>query len=137
MKRKGGLWLDAQRINSAIAQPRSPDQGQIDYIIAKSLELTGLSFDDVAVLGRTETEELLAPVFAAAKKVKEAIFPSTITAWRFHCCAGCWNARCKYSPTLSPHIRPLWSAARHNCRTRRFSLRTALRRRSPPLTKKW
>ena len=67
-------WLDEESINSAVAHAHSPDRAQIDDIIAKSLELKGLSFDDVAVLCRADSEDLLAPVFAAAKKVKEAIY---------------------------------------------------------------
>ena len=74
MKTEKVDWLNEQHINSAIGHAHSPDRAQIDDIIAKSLELKGLSFDDVAVLCRVDSEDLLEPVFAAAKKVKEAIY---------------------------------------------------------------
>ncbi len=67
-------WLDEQSIYEAISQAGTPEREQIDDIIARGLELKGLSFEDVALLCRVDSEELLAPVFAAAKKVKEAIY---------------------------------------------------------------
>jgi 2-iminoacetate synthase len=72
--RRKADWLDEQTINRAIEQAQPPDRRQIDEIIAKSLELKGLSFNDVAILCRAEAEDLLAPVFVAAKRVKEAIY---------------------------------------------------------------
>ena len=74
MKTEKVDWLDEQYIINAIAHAHSPDRAQVDDIIAKSLELKGLSFDDVVVLCRADSEELLEPVFDAAKKVKEAIY---------------------------------------------------------------
>ncbi len=70
-------WLDENEINQALSlapSQQAPSQQQIEEIIAKSYELKGLSFNDVALLCRIESTELLAPVFAAAKKVKEAIY---------------------------------------------------------------
>lgn len=74
MRGTGTDWLDERTIHDALDGVKSPDRGQIDEIIAKSLELKGLSFDDVALLCQTNTDDLLAPVFAAAKRIKEAIY---------------------------------------------------------------
>lgn len=67
-------WFDEGVINNALNKRQQADKSQVEEIISKSLDLKGLSFDDVAVLASLESEELLAPVFAAAKKVKEAIY---------------------------------------------------------------
>lgn len=70
-------WLDEKEIFKAInhgSNSQAPSREQIDEIIAKSFELKGLSFNDVALLCRVESDELLAPIFSAAKKVKEAIY---------------------------------------------------------------
>ena len=78
MKELSNNWLDEQRINIAMSHAHAPDRNQIDEIVAKSLELKGLNFEDVALLCRIDSEELLAPVFQAAKKVKEAIYGKRI-----------------------------------------------------------
>ena len=70
-------WLNEKEIFDALnhgANSQAPSRAQIDEIIAKSFELKGLSFSDVALLCRVESDELLAPIFSAAKKVKEAIY---------------------------------------------------------------
>ena len=70
-------WLNEKEIFDALNQgsnSQAPSRAQIDEIIAKSFELKGLSFSDVALLCRVECDELLAPIFSAAKKVKEAIY---------------------------------------------------------------
>ena len=74
MKTDTVAWFDELAIHKALERESAPDRRRIDEIISKSLELNGLSFEDVAYLCRIDSKELLAPVFAAAKRVKEAIY---------------------------------------------------------------
>lgn len=71
-------WLDEGIINQALSQAKAPEKSQVDEIVSKSLELNGLSFEDVVILCQIESEELIAPVFAAAKKIKQAIYGNRI-----------------------------------------------------------
>ena len=67
-------WFDDQAIRTALSRETIPDKQQVDDILAKSLQLQGLSFDDAALLCRITSEDALTPVFAAAKEVKEKIY---------------------------------------------------------------
>jgi 2-iminoacetate synthase len=96
MKTEKADWLDERLINNALAGARTPDRRQIDEIVAKSLELKGLSFDDVAALCLADSDDLLAPVFAAAKKVKEAVYGRRIVLFAPLYIANLCSNECLY-----------------------------------------
>jgi len=106
MKADKVLWLDEQSIDAALSKASSPERAEIDEIIAKSLELKGLSFEDVAVLCRVNTDDLLAPVFAAAKRIKEAIYGRRIVLFAPLYISNLCDNECMYCAfrRTNPHL---------------------------------
>lgn len=68
-----GDFIDEAKINEILSAPE-PETGKVREILAKSLELKGLSLEDMAVLAHVEDEILLQELFDAANKVKTIIY---------------------------------------------------------------
>jgi 2-iminoacetate synthase len=68
------MIIDEQKILNTLTQHSRPDSGLIQEIFKKSLELKGLSEQDVAALIAIDKQELLEELFQTAKKVKELIY---------------------------------------------------------------
>jgi 2-iminoacetate synthase len=66
--------IDPERIESILNQTGTPEKGRIRDILARALEMRGLSPGDAAVLGEISAPELLRELFDTAKKVKETIY---------------------------------------------------------------
>lgn len=66
--------INPDQINSIINTHENENSQLISEILQKSLELKGLSLEDVATLIAIKDPTLLAKLFATAKKVKEAIY---------------------------------------------------------------
>ena len=54
--------------------PPAPRRKRVEEIIAKALELKGLTPEETAVLLQTEDEELIERIWAAAREIKQAIY---------------------------------------------------------------
>lgn len=67
-------WLDEARIMETLSGCETEDPGRIRAILDKSLELKGLSPDDVAALATVRRKDLLEALFATARKVKDEIY---------------------------------------------------------------
>jgi 2-iminoacetate synthase len=65
--------INEARIFQVLEQAHAPDDGELDEILAKALELKGLDLAQAAVLLQARGEQT-ARVFAAAKEVKETIY---------------------------------------------------------------
>jgi len=66
--------INEKKIFNTLEKHQKPDPVLIQEILNKALELEGLSAEDVATLIALDDKELLAELFHAAKKVKEAIY---------------------------------------------------------------
>lgn len=67
-------WLNEEEIVLTLARCESEDPGRIRAVLARGLELRGLSRDDVAVLTTIRSPDLLQELFDAARRVKEEIY---------------------------------------------------------------
>ena len=67
-------FIDDSKIEAMLDNARNPDPHRVREIIDKSLELKGLSPEDVAVLLQTEDDDLIGMIFQAAHKIKEDIY---------------------------------------------------------------
>jgi 2-iminoacetate synthase len=70
----GSVIIDEGKIEKTLAESVSKDAGKVREILVKSLELKGLSDDEAATLAGISDPELLAELFAAARKVKDEIY---------------------------------------------------------------
>ena len=70
----GSVVIDEGKIEKTLADSVSKDAGKVRDILAKSLELKGLSDEEAATLSGISDPELLAELFAAARKVKNEIY---------------------------------------------------------------
>jgi 2-iminoacetate synthase len=67
-------FIDDTKIEKLLSSAMKPAPQRVREIIAKSLELKGLSPEEVAVLLQTEDTELIGMIFQAAHKIKEDIY---------------------------------------------------------------
>jgi 2-iminoacetate synthase len=67
-------FIDDAKIESILESAKNPDHLQVEDIINKALELKGLTPEETAILLQTEDREQIEKIWAAAKKVKEAIY---------------------------------------------------------------
>lgn len=67
-------FIDDTKIEAILDQARNPDPVRVREIIDKSLELKGLTPEEVAILLQTEDNELISLVLQAAHKIKEDIY---------------------------------------------------------------
>jgi 2-iminoacetate synthase len=66
-------FIEEDRINGIIAQT-NPSPERVKEVLAKALEMKGLSLEEMAVLTCIEDESLLHELFEAASRVKNAIY---------------------------------------------------------------
>jgi len=66
--------IDEKAIDTVLKQGAVRDANRTREVLAKALELNGLDMEDMAVLMAVSDPELLAELFAAAKRVKEEIY---------------------------------------------------------------
>jgi 2-iminoacetate synthase len=67
-------FIDDAKIEAILDQAKNPDPVRVLEIIDKSLELKGLSPEEVACLLQTENDELILQILQAAHKIKEDIY---------------------------------------------------------------
>lgn len=67
-------FIDDAKIEAVLDQAKNPDPVRVREIIDKSLELKGLTPEEVAYLLQTENDELISLILQAAHKIKEDIY---------------------------------------------------------------
>ena len=67
-------FINDLEIEGMLAAHMRPDAAKVHELLRKAREMRGLSMDEVACLSFVESPELLAEIFATAKKVKEDIY---------------------------------------------------------------
>jgi len=67
-------FINDLEIEGMLAAHMRPDAAKVHELLGKAREMRGLSMDEVACLSFVESPELLAEIFATAKKVKEDIY---------------------------------------------------------------
>lgn len=67
------LKIDTDKINTLIAGAE-PEENQVYDVLNRAMKLKGLSFKDVALLLRVESEEVLKKVLSAAGEAKKEIY---------------------------------------------------------------
>ncbi len=67
-------FIDDAKIEKLLEEAKNPAPEIVRDIIAKALELKGLTPEDVAVLLQTEDDDLIAQILQAAHKIKEDIY---------------------------------------------------------------
>lgn len=67
-------WLDEAAIRRTLETVARPDPAHVRELLAKAVDLVGLSADEVAVLSMVHDADLTEEIFHAAKKVKEEIY---------------------------------------------------------------
>ncbi|HTS71471.1 MAG TPA: [FeFe] hydrogenase H-cluster radical SAM maturase HydG [Terriglobia bacterium] len=77
IKKSGHAWLDAAAIEALLRSAR-PDPALVREILDKAITLKGLTPDEVAVLMRIESPDLLGELYNTAKRVKETIYGKRI-----------------------------------------------------------
>ena len=65
-------FIDDTKIETMLEKAARPERTRVEEIIAKALELKGLSPEETAVLLQTKDEELIERIWAAAKEIKQA-----------------------------------------------------------------
>ena len=72
--RKEATFIDMGRIRSMLASCEAPDPQRVRDVVARALELHGLSLEDTSVLLQTHDPALLEEMFHAARTIKDAIY---------------------------------------------------------------
>ena len=67
-------FINDLEIEGMLAAHMRPDAAKVHELLGKAREMRGLSMDEVACLSFVESPELLAEIFATAKKIKEDIY---------------------------------------------------------------
>lgn len=67
-------FIDDAKIESLLEKADRPDRKRVEEIIAKALELKGISPEETAVLLQTRDEEMIGRIWAAAREIKEGIY---------------------------------------------------------------
>jgi 2-iminoacetate synthase len=71
-------FINPEEIDGLLTKRSRPAPGKVRELLAKARELRGLSLEDVACLSLVEDPELLAEIFATARKAKEEIYGSRL-----------------------------------------------------------
>ncbi|MGV8058537.1 MAG: [FeFe] hydrogenase H-cluster radical SAM maturase HydG [Smithellaceae bacterium] len=87
-------FIDDNKIENLLTGAKNPAPERVRGIIAKALELKGLSPEEVAVLLQTEDDELIGQIFQAAHKIKEDIYGNRLVLFAplyvaNHCSNNC------------------------------------------------
>ena len=67
-------FIDEREIEAILARHKRPQSAKVHELLAKAREMRGLSMEEVACLSFVESPELVAEIFATAKKIKEDIY---------------------------------------------------------------
>ena len=67
-------FIDEREIEAILARHKRPQAAEVHELLAKAREMRGLSMEEVACLSFVESPELVAEIFATAKKIKEDIY---------------------------------------------------------------
>jgi 2-iminoacetate synthase len=67
-------FIKASEIHAMLDAAGTPDKAEVLALTKKALELKGLTPKEVAVLLKAESADLVAPMFAAASEIKDAIY---------------------------------------------------------------
>ncbi len=71
-------FLDEERIQRALEETENPSLDQVEEVLAKALEMKGLTVEESAVLLNAKHPELRERLYDAARKVKETIYGKRI-----------------------------------------------------------
>ena len=87
-------FIDDTKIETLLTSAKNPAPERVREIIAKALELKGLSPEEVAILLQTEDDELIDLIFQAAHKIKEDIYGNRLVLFAplyvaNHCSNNC------------------------------------------------
>lgn len=87
-------FIDDNKIAEILDRAQNPAPERVREIIAKALELKGLSPEEVAVLLQTEDDELIGLIFQAAHQIKEDIYGNRLVLFAplyvaNHCSNNC------------------------------------------------
>jgi 2-iminoacetate synthase len=87
-------FIDDAKIEKILEDAKNPDRTHIDEIIDKAGNLKGLTPEDTAILLQTEDREQIEKIWAAAKKIKEAIYGNRLVLFAplyiaNHCSNNC------------------------------------------------
>ena len=87
-------FIDDTKIENLLIKAKNPAPQRVREIITKSLELKGLSPEEVAVLLQTEDDELIGMILQAAHKIKEDIYGNRLVLFAplyiaNHCANNC------------------------------------------------
>ncbi|MGD0280327.1 MAG: radical SAM protein, partial [Smithella sp.] len=87
-------FIDDTKIENLLIKAKNPTPQRVREIITKSLELKGLSPEEVAVLLQTEDDELIGMILQAAHKIKEDIYGNRLVLFAplyiaNHCANNC------------------------------------------------
>jgi len=66
--------IDEKRILEILAGQTAEDRVRVNEVLAKALEMKGLSFDEISALMNITSPELEEQLFHTAKEVKESIY---------------------------------------------------------------
>ena len=67
-------FIDEREIETILARYQRPQVARVHELLAKARVMRGLSMEEVACLSFVESPELVAEIFATAKKIKEDIY---------------------------------------------------------------
>lgn len=87
-------FIDDSKIENILDKAKKPPPDQVREIIARALELKGLSPGEVAVLLQTEDDGLISLIFQAAHKIKQDIYGNRLVLFAplyvaSHCSNNC------------------------------------------------
>lgn len=89
-------WINETLINEALEHNRNRTTAELLAIIDKASRLEGLSYDDIAALLQNEDAEVTRALFAAAGKIKHAIYGNRVVMFApLYISNYCINT-CKY-----------------------------------------
>jgi 2-iminoacetate synthase len=71
-------FINPEEIDGLLTKRLRPTPARVRELLAKARELRGLSMEDVACLTLVDNPELLAEIFATAKRIKEEIYGSRL-----------------------------------------------------------
>ena len=67
-------FINDTQIENILKKAKSPERLQVEEIVAKALELKGLTPEETAVLLQTDDPELTKLIFHAAREIKNLIY---------------------------------------------------------------
>lgn len=96
-------FIDDAKLLDLIEKSSRPDSRQIDEILAKALELKGISLEDVANLLNVENEDDLQKIFNTALKIKQEIYGNRLVLFAPLYVSNYCSNWCKYCAFRAPN----------------------------------